>query len=297
MKAFFRATCLVALAVMSDASLFSAEPALRRTPKELLRSTTPLVIGHRGAPAVAPENTAASFREALAAKADLIELDYYVASDGVHVVFHDKTLDRTTDAVKAFGAEKLPVVDRKWDELRGLDAGTWYDAKFAGERIPRLEEALDLIQSGSVTLIERKHGPAKPLVDMLAEKKLTNQVVVQAFDWNYLNDVAKLEPSIVIGALGSKELGPAQIEEAATIPGLDFVGWSYKDVTPAAVEALHAKHLKVFTYTVNDAAAAKNLVAMGVDGIITDDPKGIAAAIRAGAGPESVSDETATNDQ
>jgi glycerophosphoryl diester phosphodiesterase len=287
MKAFFLATTFVALAVMTEASLFSAEPASRRIPEELLRSTTPLVIGHRGAPAAAPENTAASFREALAAKADLIELDYYVASDGTHVVFHDKTLDRTTDAIKAFGGEKLPVVDRTWEELRRLDAGSWYDARFAGERIPRLEEALDLIQSGSVTLIERKHGPAKPLVDMLAEKKLTNAVVVQAFDWEYLKDVAKLEPSIVLGALGSKELGPGQIEQAEAIDGLDFVGWSYKDVTPAAVQALHAKNLKVFAYTVNDVEAAKNLVAMGVDGIITDDPKAIAAAIRPSAASTS----------
>lgn len=287
MKAFFLATLFVALAVMTDASLFSAEPANRRTPEELLRSTTPLVIGHRGAPAVAPENTAASFREALKAEADLIELDYYVAKDGTHVVFHDKTLDRTTDAVEAFGGEKLPVVDRSWVELSRLDAGSWYDARFAGEPIPQLNEALDLIQSGSVTLIERKHGPAKPLVEMLAEKKLTDSVVVQAFDWDYLKDVAKLEPKIVIGALGSKELGPAQIEQVAAIDGLDFVGWSYKDVTPAAVEALHAKNLKVFTYTVNDVEAAKQLVAMGVDGIITDDPKSVAAAIRPAAASAS----------
>lgn len=266
---------------MSNASLFSAEPTARRTPEELLRSKTPLVIGHRGAPAVAPENTAVGFREAIAAKADMVELDYYVASDGTHVVFHDKTLDRTTDAAKAFGGEKLPIVDRSWEELRLLDAGSWYHAKFKGEPIPRLDEALDLIQSGSVTLIERKHGPAKPLVEMLAEKKLTDAVVVQAFDWDYLKDVAKFEPKIVLGALGSKELGPAQIEQVAAIPGLDFVGWSYKDVTPAAVEALHAKNLKVFTYTVNDVEAAKKLVAMGVDGIITDDPRAIAAAIRA----------------
>jgi glycerophosphoryl diester phosphodiesterase len=280
MKAFFRTTCFVALSVMSNASLYSAEPAARRSPEELLRSKTPLVIGHRGAPAVAPENTASSFREAIAANADLVELDYYVASDGTHVVFHDKTLDRTTDALKVFGGEKLPVVDRSWKELSGLDAGSWYAPKFAGEPIPRLDEALDLIQSGSVTLIERKHGPAKPLVELLAEKKLTSEVVVQAFDWDYLKDVAKHEPSIVIGALGSKELGSAQIEQVATIPGLDFVGWSDKDVTPAAVEALHAKNLKVFTYTVNDVEAAKSLVAMGVDGIITDDPAAVAAAIR-----------------
>lgn len=285
MKAFFRATCSVALAVVSNASLFSAEPAPQRDPAELLRSKAPLVIAHRGASAVAPENTAASFREAIAARADLIELDYYVASDGTHVVFHDKTLDRTTDAVKAFGGEKLPVVERSWDELRGLDAGSWYHAKFRGEPIPRLDEALDLIQSGSITLIERKHGPAKPLVEMLAEKKLTSEVVVQAFDWDYLKDMANLEPSIVIGALGSKELGAAQIEQVAAIPGLDFVGWNYKDVTPAAVEALHAKNLKVFTYTVNDVEAAKQLVAMGVDGIITDDPKAVAAAIRPAEGP------------
>lgn len=286
MKAFFLAATFVALAVMTEASLFSAEPS-RRTPEELLRSTTPLVIGHRGAPAVAPENTAASFKEALAAGADLIELDYYVAKDGTHVVFHDKTLDRTTDAAKVFGGEKLPVIDRSWEELRGLDAGSWYGAKFAGELILRLEDALDLIQSGSVTLIERKSGAAKPLVDMLAEKKLTNGVVVQAFDWAYLKDVANIEPSIVLGALGSKEIDETKVEEAAAIPGLDFVGWSDKDMTRQAVDAFHAKNLKVFVYTVNDPARAKELVAMGVDGIITDDPKAIAAAIRPSAASTS----------
>ena len=74
---------------------------------------------------------------------DLVELDYYVTKDGIHAVFHDKTLDRTTDACKIFGGEKLPVVDRSWEELKRLDAGSWYDAKFKGEPIPRLENALD----------------------------------------------------------------------------------------------------------------------------------------------------------
>lgn len=296
MKAFFRATTLASL-LLAGAPLMAADPTPRRTPQELLRSETHLVIGHRGAPAVAPENTAASFREAIAAGSDLVELDYYVTKDGIHAVFHDKTLDRTTDACKIFGGEKLPVVDRSWEELKRLDAGSWYDAKFKGEPIPRLENALDLIQSGSVTLIERKDGAAKPLVELLREKNLTDDVVVQAFDWEFLKDVAKLEPTIVIGALGSKEIDQAKIDAVAEIPGVDFVGWSFKDLDQKSIDAFHAKNLKVFAYTVNEVDDAKRLLAMGLDGVITDDPRKIGTATGTDLGGESASDASVTNDQ
>ncbi|HEY9854311.1 MAG TPA: glycerophosphodiester phosphodiesterase family protein, partial [Stenomitos sp.] len=98
-------------------------------------SDRPLVIGHRGAMAMAPENTLASFREAIAQGADGLECDVHLTRDGQVVVMHDFTLDRTTEGAGAIAAHTLA-------ELRRLEAGSWYDARFAGEPVPTLAQTL-----------------------------------------------------------------------------------------------------------------------------------------------------------
>jgi len=177
-------------------------PALK-----LLNAKRPLIIAHRGYPQFAPENTVPAFKLAIEAGADLVELDYYHSKDGVPVVIHDGTLDRTSDATNRWGGSKIPVAARTAAELQTLDAGSWFDPKYSGTRVPLLNEALDFIQgSGGVTLIERKEGDAATCVKMLREKKLVNQLIVQAFDWEYLRKFHELEPTQVLGALGPPKL-------------------------------------------------------------------------------------------
>jgi glycerophosphoryl diester phosphodiesterase len=249
---------------------------------KLVASPRPLVIGHRGYCQFAPENTLPSFKLALAAGADLVELDYYHTKDGQLVVIHDPDLDRTTDATNRWGGRRIKVESKTAAELQTLDAGKWFDPKYAGTKLPLLTEALDTIQNGSVTLIERKAGAAEDCIKLLRDKNLINRVVVQAFDWQYLSDFHQREPAQVLGALGppkvmsdgKKPLGLAKELSAAWLDDLQKAGatvavWD-QHVSKETVRLAHERGLKVWVYTINDAALANKLLDMGVDGIITN---------------------------
>lgn len=238
---------------------------------ELVNAKRVLVIAHRGASAVAPENTIPAFEAALKTKCDLIELDYYHSADKVPIVFHDKTLDRTTNAIQSLGKEKIAIGSLPAQELQQLDAGKWFKPEFAGAKIPTLIESLDVIQNGGVTLIERKGGDAATLVKLLDEKKLRGEVVVQAFDWKYIADCRRLAPDLVLGCLGSKELTGTQVAEMKKA-GANAVGWSHKDLNAENIKLVHDAGLRCWAYTVNDTQRAKELIAAGLDGIITDNP-------------------------
>jgi len=282
-------------AFLSIVLLFAAPLARGADPilpaERLLATARPLVIGHRGFNVLAPENTLPSFQFAVAAGADLVELDYHQSKDGVPIVIHDGELDRTTDAVQRWGARKIRVDSKTAAELRALDAGRWFDAKFAGTRLPLLTEALDVIQTnGGVTLIEHKAGPAAQCATLLRERDLVNRVIVQSFDWAFLRAFHQQVPAQVLGALGppgtrqgkkltdaEKELSPEWIREAQQT-GAGVIGWN-KLVNRAAVDYAHQQKLKVWVYTINDPAQARDLLSMGVDGIITDNTSLIWRAI------------------
>lgn len=273
------ATAVVLLAagcVMSSTS--ASLPAER-----LLHSSRPLVIAHRGHSATTPENTLPAFQRALESRADLVELDYHHSRDGVLTVIHDFTLDRTTDASRRWGGTNLLVASYDWAQLRGLDASSWRGPGQPPARLPTLEEALDVIQKRSVTLIERKAGDAASCVELLRRKQLVNRAVVQSFDWQYLEDYHRLEPTQVLGGLGpwgqyrgqklsdaDKVLAPRWIDEARRV-GVRVVVWN-KQVTRESVRYAHDAGLKVWVYTIDDPAVMRELVGLGVDGIITNDP-------------------------
>jgi glycerophosphoryl diester phosphodiesterase len=251
--------------------------------ERLLNENRPLVIGHRGYSMVAPENTLAAFELAIAAGADLVELDYHHSKDGIPVVMHDYTLDRTTDATNRLKGSRIRVDAQSAAEITKLDAGSWFNARYATEKPPLLSEALDYIQKNGVTLIERKAGDAKTCVEMLREKKLVNAVIVQAFDWEYLADFHALEPKQVLGALGppatkdgkrltedEKKLSATWIDEAQK-SGARAVVWN-RNVEKSAIDYAHSKGLKVWVYTINESELAIRLLDAGVDGIISDNP-------------------------
>jgi len=252
---------------------------------KLIRADRPLVIGHRGYSAFAPENTLPSFKLAMAAGADLVELDYHHSKDGIPVVIHDAELDRTTDAVKKWGQTKIKVGTKTVAEIQSLDAGGWFDAKFAGTKIPTLVEALDFIQKGGVTLIERKAGDAATGVKLLREKGLINQVVVQSFDWDYVRDFHQQAPEQALGALGpagshpdgkklsteEKALSAAWLD-AVEKTGARLVVWSSKSVAKESIQLAHRRGFKVWVYTIDDPAQAVQLLDSGVDAIISNNP-------------------------
>lgn len=268
---------LFAAAVFQMSASDSTLPALK-----LLASKRPLVIGHRGYCQFAPENTLPSFKLAMAAGADLVELDYYHSKDNQLVVMHDPDLDRTTDATNRWHTNHIKLTSKTVPELKTLDAGAWFDPKYAGTKLPLLTEALDTIQNGNVTLIERKEGPAADCIKLLHDRDLINKVVVQAFDWHYLREFHEQEPRQILGALGPpkdladgskpagipKELSARWLDELQNA-GASVAVWS-QAVTKEAVQLAHQRGLKVWVYTINDVALANKLLDMGVDGIITN---------------------------
>lgn len=269
------------LALVMTPGLFAGgdgAPALR-----LLQESRPLVIAHRGYSAAAPENTLPAFALALLAGADLVELDYQHSADGQPVVMHDATLDRTTDAAMRWGTKGLRPAGRTAAEFLTLDAGGWFDPRFAGTPPPLLAPALDFICRDGVALIERKAGDAATCVRLLQERGLINRVVVQSFDWDYLRACHALAPDQVLGALGprwrsdgspmteaDRQLTEARLDEIAAL-GARVVVWS-RDLSAAAVAAAHVRGLRVWVYTLDDPAVALGLRALGVDGFITNQP-------------------------
>jgi glycerophosphoryl diester phosphodiesterase len=249
----------------------------------LIQLERPLVIAHRGYSQMAPENTLPAFRLALLGGADLVELDYHHSRDGVPVVLHDATLDRTTDARARWRETNITVASRLTTDLAELDAGAWFDPLYQDLRIPLLTEALDLIQSSSVTLIERKAGDAPTLVDLLRDRDLLEAVVVQAFDWSFVQHCRELAPNLVLGALGppssrdgreltdpEKWLNAAYLDEIQAT-GAQLVVWN-RQVTPGSIAEAKRRGLRVWVYTINEPVTAAILVGLGVNGIITDNP-------------------------
>ena len=251
----------------------------------LISARRRLIIGHRGFRAIAPENTLPSFLLAMKADSDLIELDYRHSKDGVPVVIHDDTPDRTTDARKRWGRSRIKVADTTATELQCLDAGSWFGASFAGTKVPLLVEALDTIHNaGGVALIEHKSGDPETCVRILRDRKLINRVIIISFDWDYLRAFHELEPRQALGALGpparladgrktsgiSKKFGAAWFDEASRT-GARIIVWN-RNVSAASVKRAHRRGWKVWVYTVNTLKLAHRLLAAGVDGIITDDP-------------------------
>jgi glycerophosphoryl diester phosphodiesterase len=267
------AIALLLLSAMVNSHASEPTPAQR-----LIASPNVLITAHRGNSSIAPENSLPAFEAALAAKADLVELDYYHSADGVPVVIHDELLDRTTNAEQVFGKAKLAVNEQRLKDLQTLDIGAWFDDKFAGARMPTLIESLALIQPRSVTLIERKAGDAATLVKLLEEQRLLEQVVVQAFDWDFVTDCRRLAPALALGALCGKPASDEQIRAAAAT-GADLIVWNHEKLGPEQIDLIHQLGKKAWVYTVDDTSRARQLIAWGIDGIITNRP-GTMLAVR-----------------
>ncbi len=265
--------CLAAVFLLaSSLGAYAADGGKPKVcPRELVSADRVLIIGHRGASAYAPENTIAAFKLAVKQKADLVEDDFHVTKDGKLIAIHDGTLDRTTDARAKWGRERILVRTKTLAELRELDAGSWKGAKFSGERLPTNNEAALEILKGSVPLLERKSGTPEQTVAELKQIDVLDKVVVQAFDWGYLHKLHKLEPKLVLGALGGGAITPAKIKVMKRA-GASVVGWNSKDLNAENIQAIHEAGMRAWAYTVDDPAEMKRLVRDGIHGIISNKP-------------------------
>ncbi|HEX6290839.1 MAG TPA: glycerophosphodiester phosphodiesterase family protein [Herpetosiphonaceae bacterium] len=160
----------------------------------------PQVIGHRGAAGYAPENTMASFERGLSLGVDAIELDVHPTSDGELVVIHDPTLDRTTDGHGLVSAHTLA-------QIQQLDAGSWFDPAFAGQRVPLFRDVMSWARGRTRVVIEIKQGPIfypnveELLIAALDQTGMRDQVMVISFDHHSVRKFKQLAPDVPTGVL------------------------------------------------------------------------------------------------
>jgi glycerophosphoryl diester phosphodiesterase len=229
----------------------------------------PLVVGHRGASGYAPENTLASFELALEQGADVVEMDVHLSRDGEVVVIHDEQLERTTDGRGLVGEHSLA-------ELRRLDAGSWFDPRFAGQRIPSLAEVLEWAAGRAHLAIEIKNGPCSyqgieaKVVALLDRYGMRQRALVISFDHHALRRVRALDREVATGVLYvGRPLDPHPLAQAV---GAQVVEPHWSFVTSDDVAAAHAAGLRVSTWATSDPAVLRSLIAAAVDGIATDHP-------------------------
>jgi glycerophosphoryl diester phosphodiesterase len=214
-----------------------------------------LIIGHRGAAGLEPENTLRSFARAIALDVDAIELDVYWV-DGELVVIHDDTLERTTNGAGPVMATSLSV-------LRALDAG-------AGERIPTLDEVLDLVAGRVAVNIELKgHATAAPVARTITAYPST-QFLVSSFTHAELMQFAKLDSSTPVAPLFQRT-SPKMFDVATALKAWS-INLSARIATPALLRQIAEAQFRSLVYTVNDYNQAERLRAAGAAGVFTDYP-------------------------
>ncbi|PIM68600.1 glycerophosphodiester phosphodiesterase [Streptomyces sp. JV178] len=254
-----------------------------------------MVVAHRGASAYAPENTLAAVDRADEMGFSWVENDVQRTKDGALVVVHDATLARTTDVEQVF-PDRAPwnVRDFTVAEIARLDAGSWFDTRYAGARVPTLEQYMRRLSRNHQKLVlEIKNPQLYPGIEEQTLKVLANEgwltpphlrdrLVVQSFSPDTVRRVHELSPGVKTGYLGTPDI--ADLPEYAAFA--DQINSSYTTISPSYVATIHAfegphgKPLEMLTWTVNDAENARRVVQYGVDGIITNKPDVVEEATR-----------------
>ena len=239
-----------------------------------------VLIGHRGACGHAPENTLASLRKARALGVDWVEFDVRLTADGVPVLLHDETLDRTTDAIGA-------VSDYSRASLGEVDAGRWYGDGFVGERLPDLTEAIEVLAAeGLRANVEIKHSTGRESATAAATARELLRCwpadspppLLSSFAPACLSAAREAAPDLRRALLF--EAVPDDWREQVRSLGCEGLHCHYGAATPELVSAVRGEGLACRVYTVNEVRRASELAAAGVDGIVTDYPDRLAPAVR-----------------
>ena len=225
-------------------------------------------IAHRGYSAVAPENTLPAFAAAVLGGATFVEFDVRTTADGLPVVIHDRTVDRTTDG-------SGHVWDLTAAEVAALDAGSWFSPAYAGARVPTLAETLGLLADAEPQLLLEIKPPADEaqvgqIIDLVGKHDLLERTIVQSFDPQVVRTVRDVAPAVRRGLLRLRF-------EADTVPlarelGVVCCNPAVADVLgdPATVAELIGAGIDVHPWTANDMTAWSSLAGTGVAGLITD---------------------------
>jgi glycerophosphoryl diester phosphodiesterase len=237
------------------------------------RVGAPLVIGHRGLPDVAPENTLAGFRAAAAAGVRWVETDVDVLADGTAVLIHDPTLDRTTDRTGSYH-------DLAPQQLANVDAGGWFHPRFAGEPVPTLTQFVDLLNevdlNANLELKGSDRGATHALrliesvVAELDRLRPERRVIVSSFNHLMLARFAVVAPRVPLACLWETSALYDDWRSVVELVGAELVHPEDTGLTRARVEEFLSAGFGVNVWTVNDHDRANELLNWGVTGIITD---------------------------
>ncbi|MFW9826094.1 MAG: glycerophosphodiester phosphodiesterase [Candidatus Thorarchaeota archaeon] len=224
-----------------------------------------LVIGHRGASSIAPENTLKAFKKAIELKADYIEFDVHQSKDGEIVIMHDSNTLRTTGHLGLIKQMTL-------EELKKLDCGD-------GERIPTLRELIKLAKGKIKLNCEVKaRGFAKDIINLLIEEDIIESTIISSFKHDILLKLKEIEPRIKLASLEPTRIGwikswisRKKLYRDAIDNNFYAINPFFKLVNKSLISKVHNNKIKIFTWTVNSESMIKKLIELGVDGIITND--------------------------
>ena len=241
----------------------------------------PRLFAHRGGGSLAPENTLAAIRTGQSLGYRAHEIDVKLSGDGVAMLLHDATLERTTNG-------RGRAADHEWARLLELDAGSWHSGEFAGERLASFEDAAQLlVHHGDMANVEIKPTPGVEHETGIAVAALATQLfagahvppLLSSFSFAALMAARESAPDLPRGWLvdqfGDEDWDRLEELEAVSLHT------NHKKIDPALIPRLHAKGYRVMLYTVNDAARARELFAAGADGLFTDNLREFAVAFDA----------------
>jgi glycerophosphoryl diester phosphodiesterase len=235
-----------------------------------------VVMAHRGASAAAPENTLIAYKKAIEMGADYAELDVRQTKDGAIVLMHDKTVHRTT-GVKGF------VWDFTLEELRQMEAGSWFGEEFRGEPIPTLEEVIRLVKGRmklniEVKISENEPGIAQRVVNIVRSEDFSQNCMITSFDMETVKTFKAIAPDLKTGFIFDKEYRSDVFEGT-----WDVLSCNHELVNAGFVKLAKESGKKIYVWTVNEREEMLRLIGLRVDGIITDMPdllKSVLAEVR-----------------
>jgi glycerophosphoryl diester phosphodiesterase len=252
------------------------------------RDARPLVIAHRGHSLDAPENTIDAFRRAIELDADMIETDVNMTRDGVLVIIHDSSLDRTTSG-------HGPVRGADLAEIRALDAGSWFGPAWTDARVPTTEEVLELARDAGIQMcFEVKGGNAGEaeaiavaLAELLAARDALDRAVVSGYDHRALAAARRHVPAVILAPERLPDDVPAvphdAVRQAAAL-GAPVIQNHHTLLTRELVEELHAAGIAVWSWPTTTPDSIASSIVVSADGVMGDD---VAAMVRAVRGPSA----------
>ncbi|MGO2053404.1 esterase [Arthrobacter sp. MYb229] len=244
-----------------------------------------ILIGHRGAAGVAPENTLAAIDAGSRSGAQFVEIDIQLSADGVPFIFHDNTPARTTNVAEVFpGREADPITSFTWAELQQLDAGSYFSAEFTGEGIPHFDAVADALNGETGVFIEIKSPANSPGVEQVVADYLATdpqwsaledagKIEVLSFDATSNKKFAEIAPEVPLQQLVGTV--PSESELAEISAFADSFGTNYRTLDEAGAQRVKAAGLGLGVYTVNSAEAAQASLDLGVERLTGDFPREI----------------------